>query len=85
MSRSYKKTPISKDNPGGRKSSKKQANRRVRNSKNVPNGKQYRKFFNSYDIYDYISECSFEEYKKYQDAETEQELYGQWRKYYRNK
>lgn len=50
MSRSFKKTPIVKDRRVG---GKKFANHKVRRSKDVPNGKAYRKFYNSYDISDF--------------------------------
>lgn len=50
MSRSFKKTPIVKDNSKGEKNF---ANRKVRRSKDVPNGKGYRKFYNPYDICDW--------------------------------
>ncbi len=50
MSRSYRKTPGWVDrNPFG----KNQANRRVRRTPNVPDGKVYRKFYQMYDICDY--------------------------------
>jgi hypothetical protein len=58
MSRSYKHNPWCKD--GGetyRRYQKNQANRKVRRSKDVPNGKVYRKFFEPWDIYDYVSYC----------------------------
>lgn len=50
MSRSFKKTPIVKDRRVG---GKKFANHKVRRSEDVPNGKAYRKFYNSYDISDF--------------------------------
>lgn len=51
MSRSYKKNPVYKIN---RAKMKKIANDRVRNSKNIPNGKAYKKFFPSWDIADWV-------------------------------
>lgn len=51
MSRSYKKYPIRKQKND--KSAKRQANRKVRRTKDVPSGKAYKKYYNSYDIYDY--------------------------------
>ena len=51
MSRSFKKTPIVKDNRRGRKKSKRLANRKIRNTAALSNGKFYRKVFCSYDIY----------------------------------
>ena len=50
MSRSYKKSLWIKDRSPFHK---KQANRKVRRSEDVPNGKAYRKFYESYDISDY--------------------------------
>lgn len=84
MSRSYKKTPIVKDNKGGRKAAKKEANRKVRQSKDVPNGKQYRKFYNPWDIYDYVMYCdSYKEMSSYRkDEEKAKKL---WYKYYYRK
>lgn len=58
MSRSFKKNPITKVDYGGRKYLKKQANRKIRHSLEVPDGKQYKKFFNSRDIYEYVIRCS---------------------------
>ena len=51
MSRSYKTEPWITDGPHAW--AKKHANKRVRRSLNVPNGKAYRKFSCSYDICDY--------------------------------
>lgn len=85
MSRSYKKTPIVKDNKRGRKHSKRQANKKVRHSHEVPNGKQYRKFYNPWDIYDWIYFTSFEDYKQWCEEETEEEMYVAWKKRYKCK
>jgi len=54
MSRSYKK-PYVKDGYGSKRKRfrKNYANRVVRNSKNVPDGKAFKKFFCSYNICDY--------------------------------
>ena len=64
MSRSYKKTPICKDNGIG-KNAKRSANKIVRraNEENIKAGKSnsYRKQSNSYDIHDYVSYWSREE------------------------
>ena len=51
MSRSYKKYNIVKD-PSA-KGMKKYANKKVRRTKNVPNGKAYKKVFESWNISDY--------------------------------
>ena len=55
MSRSFKKHPYQADTEGStwRKFSKKRANRRVRKSEDLPDGKSYKKVFESWDIVDY--------------------------------
>jgi hypothetical protein len=50
MSRSRKKHPIVKDCISG---GKKEANRKVRRTLNVPNGKAYRKVYDSWNISDW--------------------------------
>lgn len=63
MGKSYRKTPIVKDNQKASKYLKNVANRKVRRSKKgISNGKGYRKIFNPWDIHDDIfrySEASF--------------------------
>ena len=55
MSRSYKKTPIIKQgSPTKRKWAKRQANKKARRSKNIPSGKEYRKTYCQYDLYDWV-------------------------------
>ena len=51
MSRSYKKHNRAKDSAN--KGMKKYANKKVRHTKNVPNGKAYKKVFCSWNISDY--------------------------------
>ncbi|HAH17786.1 MAG TPA: hypothetical protein DCL29_02025 [Eubacterium sp.] len=51
MSRSYKKHPRVKDK--NNKGMKKYANKKVRHTKDIPNGKAYKKVFESWDICDY--------------------------------
>lgn len=53
MSRSYKKNLWITDYSKSRRFFKGQANRKIRRSKDVPDGKAYRKFYESYDICDY--------------------------------
>lgn len=54
MSRSYKSHPYVKDNKRGRKSAKRQANKKVRRfHKELSNGKSYRKVYNPWQIYDW--------------------------------
>lgn len=84
MSRSYKKTPIVKDNAGGRKHAKRQANKKVRRTKCLSSGKQYRKVYNTWDIYDYVSYCTLEEFLNYRHLwsfyQTEEEMTQAWRR-----
>jgi len=59
MSRSYKKYPCVKDrNPFA----KMQANKLVRRTKDIPNGKSYRKIYDSWNISDYVFEITWGEY-----------------------
>lgn len=51
MSRSYKKHPRVKDKNS--KGMKRYANKKVRRTKDIPNGKAYRKVFESWNISDY--------------------------------
>lgn len=51
MSRSYKKHPRVKD--AANKGMKKFANKKVRHTKNIPNGKAYKKVFESWEISDW--------------------------------
>lgn len=51
MARSYRKTPIVKDIM---KSGKKMANRKVRRSKDIPNGGAYKKFYPQWDVIDWV-------------------------------
>lgn len=60
MSRSFKKNPIIKDS---NKWAKKYANKVVRRTRNVPDGKNYKKAFESWDISDWrlrytLKECA---------------------------
>jgi len=56
MSRSYRK-PYVVDGYGGKHKpyAKRQANKRIRRSEGVPDGKQYRKFYETWNIRDYKS------------------------------
>jgi hypothetical protein len=51
MSRSYKKHPFVKD--PANKFMKRYANKKVRRTPNIPNGKAYKKVFESWDISDW--------------------------------
>ena len=83
MSRSYKKVPIVKDNRRGRKSAKRQANKKVKNhlkNNDLANGSSYRKVYNPWDIYDWITYCSLSEYLcAYEDEDVSySESYKNW-------
>lgn len=84
VSRSHKKVPIIKDNKRGRKIAKRLANKKVRNSLNVVNGMNYRKIFETYEIYDFISYCTLDEFMKYKHLrrihKTDEELIQAWRR-----
>lgn len=56
MSRSRKKSFILKDQPPGKRHMKRQANRRVRHAKDIPDGKSYKRLYESWDICDYACE-----------------------------
>lgn len=62
MSRSYKKTPITKSDTHGRKSSKRLSNHAIRKIE-LPTRQRgaFRKVYNSWDIYDYVSRWTLEE------------------------
>jgi hypothetical protein len=95
VSRSYKKHPIAKSiSKGG----KKFANRKVRNTEDIPNGNKYRKVSQSWDIVDQVSRYSKQEWidrwhQKQTSArnmiwwsnETLEESLRDWNKWYRNK
>lgn len=87
MSRSFKRTPIVKDNTRGRKKDKRFANKKIRNTPSVADGKQYRKHYNTWDIYDYVSHVSLQEWLvifRYKYV-TEKECITAWKRSYYNK
>jgi|GEM_PF-5094379 len=91
MSRSYKGMPIIKDGTlRSRRESKRLANKAVRRSQCVVNGKFYRKVHDSWNIYDYaffrplrraIDEWE-DAYGKWIDPDGQQVLKNQWAKWY---
>lgn len=95
MSRSYKKHAGVKD--PANKEMKKFANKKVRHSNDVPNGKSYKKMFESYNISDFNwlyswNEClaTWEKSKKdmynpYSHIKTKKELYRYWVTTYKRK
>lgn len=63
MSRSYKRNPIIKDNGKSKKFAKRLATRKIRHLNNkfedeVPSGKAYKKYFESWFIADYVCRWS---------------------------
>lgn len=94
MSKSYKKYPSVGSNSKGMKIL---ANRKVRRTKNIPNGNIYRRFFNQYDICEYRSSETFKEFvNRTKDSENtywhiykhlmnKEEMYSEWYKMYKRK
>jgi hypothetical protein len=80
MSRSYRKTPIVKDNKRGRKIAKRRANKRMRKKLDIHNGKAYRKVTNPWDIYDYVFRWSKEDAINFYNNDLQADKY--WKKYY---
>lgn len=95
MSRSRKKSPIHTDgSPGTTKESKRYANKKVRNTEDLPQHGGYKKAFESYEIHDFVIRYPWEEVKQewesgdeyYRDKySTLQELRRHWEKYYYSK
>ena len=61
MSRSFKKHPVLQCCKA--QGEKHFANKRVRRTRGIPNGKAYRKVYNSYDICDYRWRETFDEFQ----------------------
>lgn len=85
MARSYRKPFVTQGyGSQGRKWSKNQANRRVRRSQDVPSGKAYRKFYDSWNIVDWIFEIPKPikggRYGSYFHWETEEQMIKNYRK-----
>ena len=97
MSRSYKKHPIITDgSPGHTKDMKRIANSKIRQNMDKLKGKDYKKYFCSYDIHDYICRYSWEKAKEdYENSPedsylkekypTLKDYYNDWCKYYKRK
>lgn len=76
MSRSYKKHPIYTDgSPHTTKEMKKFANKTVRNAKDVPNGKAYRKYSESYNIHDFVNRWTWSEAKRWYEKNENDTVY----------
>lgn len=97
MSRSYKKTPVCIDGKSGRVG-KKLANRKVRRYKGIiPNGKSYKKLYESWEIHDFVSRVTYKEEQKKFESDFKSYLNGpikkgpkcyighSWEKYYYRK
>ena len=91
MSRSYKHNPVYTDYcRKTTKIMKRYASHKIRRTLDIPNGKAYRKFYNSWDIHDYISywpqECAIDIYNRFQslygDQTLEEYINKVWKKYY---
>lgn len=84
MGKSIKKHPIIKQGSvKHRKFHKKQANRKVRYAKDVPNGKQYRKYYESWEINDSVMRYSIHEFLAFYESELKQFHAGVFEGYYR--
>lgn len=86
MSRSYKKTPILQDGYGSicLKWYKRQANKKVRRTTVLSNGKSYRKAYETWNLRDYKFRYTFRKYLYVKNYTMEEyiEKYKEWRKYY---
>lgn len=97
MSRSYKKHPYYTDGTNGRVIQKKWANKKVRKyTKEIENGRSYKKLFCSWNIHDYKYRQTWQEAKEqYENSEffqwnqkrypTLKDFYKYWIKYHKNK
>lgn len=84
MSRSYRKTPISKDKNNRR--IKKLSNKKIRKTKNIGNGSQFKRILDGWTICDFrldigmsFSQWLEDELKREINSETDKD----WRDYYR--
>ena len=102
MSRSYKKSPVYTDySRGNTKDQKRFANRRARRAKDVPNGKAYRTYYESWEIHDWICRQTLGEaihsyytsgywdskgnWNRWYEDETFEKFVSDWAKYYKRK
>lgn len=88
MSRSYKKNPVYTDgSPGTTQESKKFANKKVRNTDDIPmKGNAYKKVSESWEIHDYKNRWTWEEAKaawERGDNEYLREHYPTLKEFYR--
>lgn len=95
MSRSHKKKPFCTDGSvKTTKHKKKIANRKVRNTSNIPNGGSYKKVSESWNIHDYITRRTWEQFKNdwetgelssYYNNKTIDQIRQYWERYYKRK
>ena len=79
MSRSYKKTPVCKDDNRSKKFGKKMANKKTRKTANLSGkSKHYRKAYETWDV------CDFRTYKEC-DMDFDEEELNHWKKWYLRK
>lgn len=90
MSRSFKHFPFVKDTDSC-KWGKRYCNKKIRKTKDIPNGKAYRKFIEPWDyIYDFWCSETWEEYKERCEhpkwwGKPEEANHWDWWKYYKMK
>jgi len=65
MSRSYKKNPVEKSANKAKSYFKREANKKVRKTKDVPEGKEFKKIGDTYNINDWVSKSFTREDVKY--------------------
>lgn len=85
MGKSYKKSPVCKDNNHAKKRMKQLANKKVRKTNNVPNGNSYKKNFCSYDIVDYRFYRSYESFKGSRNIWGTELTKDDWERWYKRK
>ena len=92
MARSVKKNPICTDGRDGRKWPKRQANKKVRRFKeDLADGNAYKKLYETWDIHDYVSRYTWEEWLEWKKEEIEsgettiEKEKKMWAKYYKRK
>lgn len=75
----------------GDRSYKKIFNRRLRRSSKysnpdfIPTGNVYKKLNKSYDLADYRFDSSWEEFRKWNQDEPEEETFARWKRLYKSK
>lgn len=82
VSRSYKRTPVSKEGYGSKKLKfwKRLSNKKIRRTKDVPNNKEFKKIFESWMIHDFS--FYYDESQLDTNCDDYESLKEHWRKYY---